>query len=496
MNQRVAERLLETYTPEELNRALDKYKENLVGIVDDEGLTEEEYLEAFTDAVLEEFLADAYAGINAFGAHAERYQGDVESAMDELYMGKARNQDNGTRQTNGPNENTAGEGGVRYSAEDGTIKDATELSRSDLRYLLEGAQNGVLPDNSYIPLRRNTPEFFIGVVEEHSRGSVVVENHPMVSTVRHIRQNMDEEDGQTYGRERPHGFEPDDIITISEKMGDPAYIVLQNNGRYAEVISFYNKRNKQVLVAIDLADSSSAEPKNYKYAQYMNGYGGGFYNVVVTQHELDSLKNYLDKNEVVYSKKEMNGRYQVGSGRIVTVTHDTPFIEDIITEQQPGVKEISAQDRSKEAAGDSEEWVSWENFSPAEMVQAQVEGRYDNETRMVRVPKPAETTDAQKAKSQAVEKTKEGKSKFSADDLSAMEEELEMRQSQNFQDRLMEDGGSAAWVANQKRIEVLGRRTVQTPEDAPCAHLYAPGRTLENVENFMEILLTFPKKCV
>ena len=44
----------------------------------------------------------------------------------------------------------------------------------------------------------------------------------------------------------------------------------------------------------------------------------------------DDLKGYLERNEVVYDKTKMNGKYQVGSGRIVTVTHDTPFIEDIV----------------------------------------------------------------------------------------------------------------------------------------------------------------------
>jgi hypothetical protein len=28
----------------------------------------------------------------------------------------------------------------------------------------------------------------------------------------------------------------------------------------------------------------------------------------------------------------MNGKYQVGSGRIVAITHDTPFIKDIVTQ--------------------------------------------------------------------------------------------------------------------------------------------------------------------
>ena len=34
----------------------------------------------------------------------------------------------------------------------------------------------------------------------------------------------------------------------------------------------------------------------------------------------------LTKNKIVYDKKKMNGKYQVGSGRIVTITHDNPFI--------------------------------------------------------------------------------------------------------------------------------------------------------------------------
>ena len=53
----------------------------------------------------------------------------------------------------------------------------------------------------------------------------------------------------------------------------------------------------------------------------------GYYNVIVTQHQLDdNLKHYLESNEIVYNKKKMNGTYQVGSGRSVTFTHDTPFI--------------------------------------------------------------------------------------------------------------------------------------------------------------------------
>ena len=53
----------------------------------------------------------------------------------------------------------------------------------------------------------------------------------------------------------------------------------------------------------------------------------------------------MERNEVVYDKTKMNGKYQVGSGRIVTVTHDTPFIEDIIPQTDESVKrEFSDRD--------------------------------------------------------------------------------------------------------------------------------------------------------
>ncbi len=70
------------------------------------------------------------------------------------------------------------------------------------------------------------------------------------------------------------------------------------------------------------------------YALYMNGYNGGYYNIIVTQFEPDDLPTYFENDEFVYDKNKMNGKYQVGSGRVVTVTHDTPFIDDIVTQSE------------------------------------------------------------------------------------------------------------------------------------------------------------------
>ncbi len=51
------------------------------GIVDfREGIRNREYDEALQQ-VKDEILCDAYAGINAFGAHAERYQEQTQRVM-------------------------------------------------------------------------------------------------------------------------------------------------------------------------------------------------------------------------------------------------------------------------------------------------------------------------------------------------------------------------------------------------------------------------------
>ncbi len=101
-----------------------------------------------------------------------------------------------------PQSESAYRSGIRYSVGEES-KDATQLSEKDLRILLDDAQNGVLANASYIPLRRNTPGFFIEVVREHSEGRQHIEDYPVAATVEHLRQNMEEDDGKSYGEHRP-----------------------------------------------------------------------------------------------------------------------------------------------------------------------------------------------------------------------------------------------------------------------------------------------------
>ena len=224
--------------------------------------------------------------------------------------------------------------GLQYQERSGKTKNATELTEDDLRYLLEKTQNGELDNGTYVPLRRNTPRFFADVVNAHAGAFIANPEFPMASAVKHLVQNMEEDDGTSYGNHRPHSLTPEDIISISKKMDDPTYIVKQKNGRYAEVVSIYNLRNKKVVVSISLAGNGN----NFKYEPLMNGYNSGYYNIIVTEFEPDSLNKYLKDCEVIYDKKKMNGKYQVGSGRVVAVTHDTPFIENTLPQPDASVK--------------------------------------------------------------------------------------------------------------------------------------------------------------
>lgn len=118
---KLREYILERYDADSFNRIMDKYIAGLTGIVD---VTENMSQEAWEDAllrVMEEIFADAYAGINAFGAHAEQLQEIVRPWVQENMLPQARQQSNGTRQTNGPNDT------VRYSSDEGNNYEGRSL---------------------------------------------------------------------------------------------------------------------------------------------------------------------------------------------------------------------------------------------------------------------------------------------------------------------------------------------------------------------------------
>ena len=183
----ILEKIRESFTQEQLQAVLDRYNDALCGLY--EGSNEA----ADSRFVLEELLADAYAGINAFGYGATKFSDAVQAFMRENHMSRETVQENGTRQTNAPpaegrtlqqeieaqwgmdpagqKENTAEIGGERYSVDttadgikyvklDGNIflkDDGTEMSPREAYNQLVGTQIE-LEDGDIITFVKNLPK--------------------------------------------------------------------------------------------------------------------------------------------------------------------------------------------------------------------------------------------------------------------------------------------------------------------------------------------------
>ena len=89
-----AQRIQEEYSPEDFDEVLDAYIDGYGDVYDQSNWEE------FLNRVYEEIMADAYAGINAFGVEASKFRSTVDSTMDELGMG--RNMWNAAEQEDAP----------------------------------------------------------------------------------------------------------------------------------------------------------------------------------------------------------------------------------------------------------------------------------------------------------------------------------------------------------------------------------------------------------
>lgn len=75
--------IVEQYSREEFDAVVEKYLKNLRGVYDlPEYASGQEVAEAY-GIVKEEICADAYAGINFFGAHAEKYRSEAQTVLQE-----------------------------------------------------------------------------------------------------------------------------------------------------------------------------------------------------------------------------------------------------------------------------------------------------------------------------------------------------------------------------------------------------------------------------
>lgn len=108
----IEQRIVEKYGEEEFAQIVNTYIQKLRGIIDIPENASDFEIEEVYQQIEEEIFADAYAGFNAFSAHAERFNEDVEQTMKDRGIGRGSQYAAATERTTGPPEN-----GTRFSLE-------------------------------------------------------------------------------------------------------------------------------------------------------------------------------------------------------------------------------------------------------------------------------------------------------------------------------------------------------------------------------------------
>ena len=98
----VEERIRERFGAEEFERVVEIYIQKLHGIVDLPANASEGEFETALARIKQEIFADAYAGINAFGVHAERFADVTRETVKERTGIRSRENDDAVRDRTGP----------------------------------------------------------------------------------------------------------------------------------------------------------------------------------------------------------------------------------------------------------------------------------------------------------------------------------------------------------------------------------------------------------
>ena len=126
------ESVQEMFTPEEFDSVVAKYIAKMDGVITlSENPTEEE-IKAVIERVEEEVLADAYAGINAFAAGADRFGDTVAEVVRERGGFRGRENEAATRETTGPPEKYSYAGKLALTADDEARYQAERLEMQGL----------------------------------------------------------------------------------------------------------------------------------------------------------------------------------------------------------------------------------------------------------------------------------------------------------------------------------------------------------------------------
>ena len=159
----IRDAILENYVGDEYRAILEEYVRKHRGVYDLSELSEGEAQERLDDLAEEELMCDAYAGMNKFGQHAERYQETVRGTYAERGNPVQRSRQNAaaTERTNGPPEAE-----TRYSIEeiDGQVMPVID-TENDTR-IFSAAENYlkalVDTDNPFATILYDAQPVYIG----------------------------------------------------------------------------------------------------------------------------------------------------------------------------------------------------------------------------------------------------------------------------------------------------------------------------------------------
>ena len=123
--QQLKEEIRERFEPQEFDAVMDRYIDELWPLYGPEDETAWDEYEGAWNMILEEMLADAYAGINAFSAHAERFTETVNELTPSNTVDQQKKQENGTEEPTGPPPDR-----YSYAGENANNADLDALARA------------------------------------------------------------------------------------------------------------------------------------------------------------------------------------------------------------------------------------------------------------------------------------------------------------------------------------------------------------------------------
>lgn len=243
----------------------------------------------------------------------------------------------------------AGEASLRHDLPDGRADvDSASVTEEDVRTLLDRAKRKEYKDGSYIPVRANTPRVLIEAAADNGH---TLRNVPFMMQVLKARQAMAtplEWAREGHFDSDAHDLTIDEIINIIYAMDSPKEIIYQSeDGRYVEVVEFEKQTGEKAVAVIEVGESKSPN--------YLNGYKGGIFQILVTafgrnNEYIDSLSNKKG-NKKVYPKKG-KGASQSGSGNSVpSHLNDSPFANSI---PQNGEKSTPSDEKVSENVSDND----------------------------------------------------------------------------------------------------------------------------------------------